>query len=256
VRRHYRESAPLPSAAPSPDDLERLFRRLVANLADLDPSRLHRPFPVAELHESLVPYRTHRASLGLDSGEDYEMVVLRLLAGERGYATVEPEDVREAFAREVQSVNPETGLYRKFRDATVRLDPDAVTAALGGAQPAIEEPSAAEPEAEQPTQEPGPASAASPAEPDEAGYEEAQLPFVLEEAEDEEGAQLAARPREASVAAPCPYCGGELPVGRAVLFCPHCGQNVGVVHCPTCDSELDVGWRFCISCGQKFTGLG
>lgn len=246
----------MPSTAPSPDDLERLFGRLVANLADLDPSRLHRPFPVAELTESLVPYRTHRVALGLDSGEDYEMVVLRLLAGERGYATVEPDEVREAFAREVQSVNPETGLYRKFRDATVRLDPDAVNAALGGAGPAVEESPGAEPE-EVPEPEPGPTPALAHGAPDEdEGYEGAQLPFVLEEAEDDDTTQPAARPREASVAAPCPYCGGELPVGRAVLFCPHCGQNVGVVHCPTCGAELDVGWRFCITCGQKFTGLG
>jgi predicted amidophosphoribosyltransferase len=55
---------------------------------------------------------------------------------------------------------------------------------------------------------------------------------------------------------PCSYCGANLPVGRTVLFCPHCGQNVGVVHCPTCGSELDVGWTFCIACGQKVTGLG
>jgi hypothetical protein len=244
----------LPSTAPSPDDLERLFGRLVANLADLDPSRLHRPFPVAELTESLVPYRTHRVALGLASGEDYEMVVLRLLAGERGYATVEPDEVREAFAREVQSVNPETGLYRKFRDATVRLDPDAVNAALGGAGPAAEE-SLGEDE-EESAPEPGPASAAAHGPEADAAYAEAQLPFVLEEAEDEDATQPAALPRQASAAAPCPYCGGELPVGRAVLFCPHCGQNVGVVHCPTCDAELDVGWRFCITCGQKFTGLG
>jgi hypothetical protein len=66
-----------------------------------------------------------------------------------------------------------------------------------------------------------------------------------------------ARPRDiGGTAAACSYCGGALPVGRTVLFCPHCGQNVGVVHCPTCDSELDVGWQFCISCGQKVTGLG
>jgi hypothetical protein len=248
VRRLYREPATLPAAAPSPDQLDRLFRCLVTNLADLDPSRLHRPFPVAELVESLVPYRTHRAALGLESGEDYEMTVLRLLAGQRGYATVEPDDVREILTAEVTAVNPETGLFRRYRDAMVRLDPDAVNAALGVTEPG-------EPEAKLPQPLPEPAPVAAEDQEDEE-LEGQPLPFVLEESEDEDRAVPAAQPRETSHAAPCPYCGGELPVGRAVMFCPHCGQNVGVVHCPTCGSELDVGWRFCITCGQKVTGLG
>jgi hypothetical protein len=80
-----------------------------------------------------------------------------------------------------------------------------------------------------------------------------QMPFTLDESDD---VRVTAQPREVTQSAPCPYCGGGLPVGRTVLFCPHCGQNIGVVHCPTCGSELDVGWGFCITCGQKLVGLG
>lgn len=236
------------------DELDRLFRRLVANLAELDRSRLHRPFAVAELYESLVPYRTHRAQLGIDTSEDYEMAVLRLLSGERGYASVDPKEAREALAREVQSVNPDTGLFRRYASAKVRLDPDRVSDALNAPAAAAAAAAGSGPEAD---------ATFTPAEPppdgprrvgDEEEPAEGQLPFVL----DEEGEEtpLTARPRELPRSSPCPYCGGELPVGRAVLFCPHCGQNVGVVHCPTCGSELDVGWRFCITCGRKMTGLG
>ena len=86
----------------------------------------------------------------------------------------------------------------------------------------------------------------------DAGREEdagpSDLPFVL----DDEAAAVS--PRTGS--APCAFCGGELPVGRAVIFCPHCGQNVGVVHCPSCGTELDVGWRFCLTCGRPMAGLG
>ena len=49
----------------------------------------------------------------------------------------------------------------------------------------------------------------------------------------------------------CRYCGGALPVGRKVTFCPHCGQNLTVRHCPACSSELEIGWKFCVTCGRS-----
>ena len=63
-------------------DLERFFRQLVANLAASDPARLHHPIPLEDIQESIVPYRSNRRALHLDSSEDYEMVLLRLCAGE------------------------------------------------------------------------------------------------------------------------------------------------------------------------------
>ena len=48
----------------------------------------------------------------------------------------------------------------------------------------------------------------------------------------------------------CRYCGGAIPAGRAVTFCPHCGQNLTIRQCPACSSELEVGWRFCVTCGR------
>jgi len=231
--------------------LEKFFRRLVENLSTLDPAAVHRPIPVADVHERLVPYRTHRAALGFDSGEDYEMTVLRLLAGQGGYVQLFPEELRQAMQQEVASPNPDTGFFRNFPDATVLLEPDKLAPGARGQQ--------LEPEAGPLVEEhleaasaPGPRSPApapAPAPDDDEG-----LPFTLEE---ETEPELQPRPRDISApSAACSYCGGNLPVGRTVLFCPHCGQNVGVVHCPTCDSELDVGWQFCISCGQKVTGIG
>jgi len=248
----------LASSAAAPDDpLGRLFRRLVENLAALDPDALVRPFLVRDIAERLVPYRTHRAALGLDTGEDYEMTVLRLLAGERGLVEVFPAEVREAFEREASAVNPETGIFRTFPEATALLDPERVAEVRGGPA-AIGSPEASlGPEAsEEPVFTPaGPGTADEPA-PDETTGDE-QLPFTLaDDGEDEGPGRPPARPREWAASTPCSYCGANLPVGRTVLFCPHCGQNVGVVHCPTCGSELDVGWTFCITCGQKVTGLG
>jgi hypothetical protein len=66
-------------------DLERLFRRLVDNLIAIDPARLHRPVALADLLNSIIPYRTNRRALSIDSAEDYDMLVLRLCSGEGGY---------------------------------------------------------------------------------------------------------------------------------------------------------------------------
>ena len=48
----------------------------------------------------------------------------------------------------------------------------------------------------------------------------------------------------------CRYCGQPFPEGRAITFCPYCGQNATVVQCPACSSEVEVGWRFCVTCGR------
>jgi len=245
----------------APDELERLFCRLVLNVAELDPSRLDGPIQIADIHQNLVPYRTHRAVLGIESNQDYEMVVLRLLAGERGYARVEPDEVRHTLEREARAVNPETGAFRRYPGATVHLDPDQVRVVLadshGGA--AASSPPVAGTRAEAaeamasgdtgslfPEGDAGPASLDTPERPD--------LLFSLDEHAEEPREPAG---RDVTIGGvQCGYCGGDLPVGRTVIFCPHCGQNVGVMHCPVCGTELDVGWRYCITCGREMAGLG
>ncbi len=53
-----------------------------------------------------------------------------------------------------------------------------------------------------------------------------------------------------SAAGSCRYCGGTLPDGRRVLFCPSCGQNLMVQRCPACGTELEIHWKYCITCGR------
>jgi predicted RNA-binding Zn-ribbon protein involved in translation (DUF1610 family) len=62
-------------------------------------------------------------------------------------------------------------------------------------------------------------------------------------------AQTAA-PAAADAASACRYCGVSLPDGRRVLFCPSCGQNLMVQRCPACGTELEIHWRYCITCGR------
>jgi predicted amidophosphoribosyltransferase len=52
----------------------------------------------------------------------------------------------------------------------------------------------------------------------------------------------------------CRYCSGALPAGRRLTYCPHCGQNLTVQHCPACNTELEVGWKFCTTCGRGVSG--
>src|SRR2546425_13262729 len=102
------------------DDLDRLFERLVSVLADDAPGRLAVPFPAAEVYERLVPYRSNRSILKVATHQDYEMAVLRLLAGERGYAALEPAGVRGALQRATGEPNPGTGLVRPFPAPVLR----------------------------------------------------------------------------------------------------------------------------------------
>src|SRR5712671_7525106 len=112
------------------DELDRLFGLLVAALAR--ETRVAVPFPASDVYERLVPYRSNRARLNVATHQDYEMTVLRLLAGERGYARLEPVDVREALQREAAATNPDAGVFRNFTDAQVMINRIAAERFLKG----------------------------------------------------------------------------------------------------------------------------
>lgn len=209
-------------------DLERFFRRLVSNLASSDPARLHRPLPLREVYQSIMPYRTNRRALGLDTSEDYELVLLRLAAGEGGFARTEPEGARANFAREARSTHPDLEVLHRFENVLLTLGSESLERALGPA-PELNDDSPPTPSPELPL----------PDLPDVTGPEvelDPELP------EPEAAAEVAASSR-------CLYCGGALPPGRVVNFCPHCGQHQALTHCPECGSELEAGWRHCVNCG-------
>ena len=65
------------SASP-PDHLERLFEHLVANIAALDAAALHRPVPVGDIADRLIPYRTHRAMLGVEQDDRQDPIMISL----------------------------------------------------------------------------------------------------------------------------------------------------------------------------------
>jgi len=213
------------------DDLDRLFERLVSVLADDAPGRLAVPFPAAEVYERLVPYRSNRSILKVATHQDYEMAVLRLLAGERGYASLEPAEVRNALQREAGESNPDTALFRQFPDAILSLNRLAAERFLRGDRAYAPPPP--------PPLVPPPESLET-ADAEEDRNEKPPLAGAAFEL-----AEQSETPRQ------CPYCGETLPGSRKVNFCPQCGQPPsGELRCPACGVEMDVGWRYCVSCGR------
>jgi hypothetical protein len=198
----------------------------------MDPSRLHRPLPLTDLRDSIVPYRANRRALQLESSEDYELVLMRLCAGEGGFARTEPAEVRAEFEIEVGSSNPDLEIVHRYENAVVSLEPKPLALALN--------------------HEPGLAFAP----PDHSGrlsMEDAagtlpKLPSVEPIADSKPAGARGRRTPE------CALCGRALPTGRVVNFCPHCGGSQGLNRCPACRSELEAGWRHCVSCGATVSG--
>ncbi len=214
------------------DELDRLFGLLVAALAR--ETRVAVPFPAAEVYERLVPYRSNRSRLNVATHQDYEMAVLRLLAGERNYVQLEPESVRDAMQREIATINPDPAYFRTFPDAQVMVNGRAAERVLLADRAYA---------------------------PSGGGADDAD---DLLDTTGENPIPPAAAPERFRVARPasgrggggpsehqCEYCGGVLPSNRDVRFCPHCGQpQEGDLKCPACGSPVDVGWAYCLACGK------
>ena len=376
------------------DDLDRMFRRLVSVIRAEFPSYLDQPFEVAELYQSIIPYRHHRRELGFETNQDYELTLTRLLAGARGYVRGDSR-MQERLRQELSGSNPDSSVFRGFATTTVTLDPEAVRwiespeaergerrptadrgtdrfaeehlvggrqrgrddapepdaqtvifrrgsptstaattapaaapAAAPTAAAATAAAAAASPPPPQP-QQPAPQSGGGSTTPMAASASGGTSPIsvttsgptpstsfirsgppsdaprpVPNAGQGDGGARSAGSPppmrppaappprptapaaatgaaaasagaaRASSSASPstrqamptpqrgaqtvvatgsCHYCGGELPDGRRITFCPHCGQNLTIQHCPACSTELELGWKFCTTCGREMT---
>lgn len=225
-------------------DLDRFFRRLVAALAARDPARLNRPISLEEIRESVLPYRTSRRALGVDSVEDYDLLLLRLAAGDGGFARTSPEDARARFAAESVSPNPDLALLERHGDAVLSLEGLRVARALAAGEDDPYAPPSAE-------AEPG-----ADAEPGRDTEPEPRTE-ALEDA-DVLDLDVAVPPGTAASRPPalmCLYCGATLPAARTVNFCPSCGQSQTTPRCSQCQAEVELGWRHCVTCGAPLAQI-
>jgi hypothetical protein len=258
------------------DNLDRMYRHLVRVIRSRFPQHLAQPFTVADLNQTILPYRLHRRELGLDTNDDYEITLTELVSGSRDYLIVD-DQLRDTLGAALGEVNPDPSAFKQFAQAVVALSPSALrsldigldeSAALPSTSPTPAEPhpasrAAAAPPPQRPKQRP----AAPPAAPPAPGPPPVSPPRPAAEA-----APRAPTPKATPAAIPtpttttktsggvrvvvpkagdrCRSCSEPLPTGRPITFCPHCGQNVTTLNCPACGSELELGWKFCPSCGR------
>lgn len=267
------------------DLLDRFHRTLVREIRKSNPEYFEAPFTVAEIYQQLVPYRTHGNELGVETNGEYEEALMRLLAGEGGYLVLDSEPALRKVRAELENPAPNTGLFREFAAAEVRLDPDRVVGEhlldddAGGheREPSAEgEPEVPDPQvslevdevtAEASPQAAGPSMAATEERRESVGHGQ-DVPTSgrhgVRQASPEE-APLRGGNGEAHTLAfgpptlddvpeACPDCTGELPPREGLRFCPHCGVNVHVAPCPECDADLERSWNFCIYCGASAGG--
>jgi hypothetical protein len=240
------------------DDVERMYRQLVRTIRANSPQLLTQPFPVADLYSTILPYRLHRRELGVETNQDYEMAMLELLSGARGFLVVD-DRMRDTLGGTLKSANPDPALIRDFATARVALAPDALRrleGESGGASAPAASGASGGTTAAAPRDAatlPVPAvTGSAPAAP--RSSRAASAPPRASGTSASAAAAPARRPSR-PVTIPdagqeCPHCKGALPAGRAITYCPHCGQDLTVQHCPACGSELEHGWKFCVTCGR------
>jgi hypothetical protein len=269
----------------------RLHEVLVDEIRARRPADLGAPFTIAEIYQELVPYRTHRDTIGAAMNGDYEHALLRLLAGEGGYLILDSEAARKKLEDELTSPNPNTGVFRDFAALDVRLNPMYVPteifppeveratpvvfvaeAAEAVAAPArapaaslldlvgeIDGPIRAAP---QPPPRPVPPPIPTPVATAPAPEVQAQKPPEAEEparamqpnptsAANSDPKPAVLDTAAASRPTTCLWCRAELPQRESLRYCPFCGTDVKLVPCSACGEELEPEWRFCIACGTE-----
>jgi hypothetical protein len=223
------------------DDVERMYRHLVHILRTKFTPMLSQPFEVGELVQTILPYRLYRRELGLQSNQDYERVLLELLAGPRGYLVVD-DRMRDTLAAQLAAETPDPSVIREFASAHVALAPEWLhlldaQARASGTQGAIGTVT--------------PPRTAEPLRPPSGAFATGTGPATGGTVSDSSPPRRAAKPVAVGADEHCTFCNGELPAGRQISFCPHCGQDLTMVHCPACGSELERGWKFCVTCGRS-----
>lgn len=243
------------------DDLDRLYRRLVHNIRANRPEYLQIPFTVRELYEQIIPYRHNRRELAIETNDDYEVSIARLLSGERGYLQSDPA-LQEALGRELASPTGDPGIFKDHGDSVVSLTqaaadtrtPVPATVGATAASGTMKTPAsgAGSTGGSTPPAETNASVAGSPGRPSAVPVaEESASRAATVPAAEGPVPSLISSLTSIDVPTGCRFCSGTLPEGRDVNYCPHCGENLRTKRCPSCGSEMDTSWGFCVTCGRK-----
>lgn len=231
-------------------DLERLAAALLAQWR-AEGGPVDGPIAVGSILDRTLPYRVARRLLGIDVSEDYEALLLRLVAEEEGLVVVEPQDAAEMARTTMAARIPDLDVLQLLRSATVTFQPESAMR-LDGVLP-LRPPAPTEPSPWAP-----PAAPAVP----EPAVETPVIPIRAEVVADHTAVApppAPAGPAPAFVTqvrfdapgAACWSCDAALPTSRTVKFCPFCGADQREPTCPACNVAVERGWKHCPDCGER-----
>ena len=260
----------LTSLGATMDDVERMYRHLVRTIRSTSPQLLTQPFQVGDLYATILPYRLHRRDLGLETNQDYEMAMLELLSGARGYLVVE-DRMREVLGASLKSSESRSATAsassraracrcrpKALRRATTRTRSRPRSARLADrTRPAyLRADARAGPRCDRRLQQRRAAAAPArhDAPPARAARQRGRAPRSRVR---DPPRRRAVRRKPITIVADrreLPALQGRAARRSEINFCPHCGQDLTVQHCPACGSELEHGWKFCVTCGRAAAG--
>ena len=126
-------------------EVERFMRRFVEVLQARVPDRIHAPLTVGELRSTIMPYRGNRSAVGVASAEDYDSILLRIVAEEGGFVRTLPPESAHRCRAELEGSHPDLGLLDALATTTIQIGAPALARILAlEAETAMAEPAAAE----------------------------------------------------------------------------------------------------------------
>jgi hypothetical protein len=197
------------------------------------------------LEERLLPFRDARREMSDTGPEAWEINVLRMVSGEREYLRTD-SDLQLACRQALTLPSPTLALVRPWSATTLRLGSSASTIGNERLSPTSNDPFAASALGLEFSNHTLRLATPEMTVTAERAIPNTQLSAGGDDLRDTHRTTPSSSIRNCG----CRFCGGKLPGGRKLTFCPHCGVNLTVRQCPACSTELDVNWRFCVTCGR------
>lgn len=230
-------------------DLERFAAVLLAEWQN-EGGRATSALTVAGLLDRTLPYRAARRALALESSEDYEALVMRLIGEEAGLVVTDPIEAAEMARSTLESKIPDLDVLRLLRSATLTFTDDAVSR-LEGVRPLPAM------QADTPMMEAaaGNGSGVPRVEadvlpirrtPEPADHTAVATPRV----EHEPPPAFLTKVAFAAPDSVCWQCSHPLPTDRKANFCVECGADQRRPQCLSCGATVELHWKHCPDCGM------
>ncbi len=238
-------------------DLERFAAALLAQWRT-DGNNEPGPIPVGDVLDRILPYRVARRTLGIDVSEDYEALVLRLIAEEQGLTAVTPPEAGEMARTTLAAKLPDLDVLKLLRSAAITLTDEAIER-LDGVLPMP----TSHDESKWAPVVPSDDDAEDEFTEDDASVAPRSSDIIplpvssaLAEAVAEAAAMSGPPPEFLTTVAfsppleeRCWSCAEPLPSHRQVKFCPYCGADQRQPTCHGCSAPVERRWKHCPECG-------